>query len=82
MTTDDRSPERPFRIYGATSFGEALRHYREEAGLSQGELATRVGVSRQYVNQLENGEGTERLERLLRAFHELGVRAKLGYEDW
>jgi transcriptional regulator with XRE-family HTH domain len=70
------------RIYAGDSFGKALQHFREEHGLTQGELASRVGLSRQYINELENGTGTERLDRLVRAFKELGVRIKVGPEDW
>lgn len=33
-----------------------IRRLREEAGLSQGALATELGVSRQTVNSLETGK--------------------------
>jgi transcriptional regulator with XRE-family HTH domain len=81
MTTDP-STGRPHRIYAGDSFGAALAHFREEAGLTQGALADRIGVTRQYINELEVGPPTERLERLVRAFHELGVRIKIGREEW
>jgi transcriptional regulator with XRE-family HTH domain len=71
-----------FRVYAGDSFGQALRHFREERGLTQAELANRIGLSRQYVNALESGSGTERLDRLVKAFKELGVRIKVGPEDW
>jgi putative transcriptional regulator len=32
-----------------------LRKLREEAGLTQGELATRLSVSRQTINSIETG---------------------------
>lgn len=77
----DMPTSKNFRIYAGDSFGQALRHFREERDLTQAELANRIGLSRQYVNELE-GDGTERLDRLVKAFKELGVRIKVGPEDW
>ena len=54
--------------------GEALRHARTAAGMSQSELANWLGVSRFYVSSLEAGEATERLGRIFAAL------ALLGYE--
>ena len=58
-----------FRIYSASTLGEAIRHYRTKLGISQAELAARTGMPRNYVNALE----------ILR---ELGVRMTLVHEDW
>jgi len=33
-----------------------VRYYRQEAGISQQELAKMIGVSRQTINSLENGK--------------------------
>ena len=41
-----------------TSFGEQLKEQREEAGMTQEELATRVGCTRGYISFLENNRGT------------------------
>lgn len=35
--------------------GESLRRHRVEAGLKPRDLAAAVGISRPYLNQLENG---------------------------
>lgn len=50
------------RLAGATagihafhSFGEALRHFRKRARLTQEELGRAVGYSREYITQLEGG---------------------------
>ncbi|AHG02384.1 DNA-binding protein (plasmid) [Halostagnicola larsenii XH-48] len=40
----------------------ALRTYREEAGLSQGALADRVGVTRQTINAIERDRYDPSLE--------------------
>ncbi len=36
--------------------GEAIRHARHQAGLSQEQLADRAGVHRTYVGSVERGE--------------------------
>ena len=38
-----------------------VRNLREERGLSQGELATTLGVSRQTINSIETGRYTPSL---------------------
>jgi transcriptional regulator with XRE-family HTH domain len=37
------------------SFGARVRARREQEGLTQADLAARVGVSRVYITQIENG---------------------------
>ena len=71
-----------FRIYSASTLGEAIRHYRTKLGISQAELAARTGMPRNYVNALENGLETEQLKRTLEILRELGVRMTLVHEDW
>jgi predicted ATPase/transcriptional regulator with XRE-family HTH domain len=41
---------------GASTFGALLRRYRQEAGLSQEELAERAGMSSQAIGALERGD--------------------------
>ena len=36
-------------------FGSALREFRREAGLSQRDLAEKVGVDFSYISKIENG---------------------------
>ena len=90
MQTSDssRSPEgtprsaQPFRLYGAASIGPAIRHYREEAGLTQSQLAEMAGLNRTYLSDLEQGKETEQMRRILRVLKLLGVRATLQKADW
>ena len=65
MSTSIQPDERPFRIYTTDSIGQAIRHYRKQAGLSQAELAEQVGVDRTYLSRLEQGHGTEQLRRII-----------------
>lgn len=62
--------------------GRAIRHYREEAGLTQQQLAEMAGVHRSYLSELERGGETEQLRRILRLLKLLGVRASLQKADW
>ena len=75
-------PDGPFRIYTAASVGSAIRHYREQEGLSQAELARRAGIHRSYLSALENGQETEQVKRLLRILKELGVRMTVERATW
>jgi XRE family transcriptional regulator, regulator of sulfur utilization len=72
----------PFRLYTAASVGPAIRHYREEAGLTQEELASLAGLNRSYLSELEQGHETEQMRRILRLLKLLGVRATLQKADW
>jgi transcriptional regulator with XRE-family HTH domain len=62
--------------------GPAIRQYREEAGLTQAQLADMAGLHRSYLSELERGSETEQLRRILRVLKLLGVRATLHKEDW
>jgi transcriptional regulator with XRE-family HTH domain len=42
----------------AESFGERVRKRREQEGLSQAELAEKVGISRTYLSEIERGHAT------------------------
>lgn len=84
MPTDDEGagPKGPFRVYTPASLGEAVRHYRKEAGLTQAQLAEMAGLRRSYLSELETGKETEQLKRLLRVLRQLGVRITLDEADW
>jgi HTH-type transcriptional regulator / antitoxin HipB len=83
QTSSPSSPgSRPFRVYTPASLGAAIRHYRVKSGLSQAELAERVGLNRTYLSDLERGKETEQVRRILRVLKELGVRMTLDEADW
>jgi transcriptional regulator with XRE-family HTH domain len=81
MSTDSSS-SKPYRIYSATSLGDAIRHYRLDAGLTQAELAEATGLQRSYLSELERGKETEQVARVLRLLRQLGVRITLDKADW
>ncbi len=72
----------PFRIYSPASLGDAIRHYRTAAGLTQAQLAEMAGLQRSYLSELESGKETEQLKRILRVLRQLGVRMTLEEADW
>lgn len=72
----------PFRVYTPASLGAAIRHYRQQAGLSQADLAERTGINRTYLSDLEQGHETEQVKRILRVLKQLGVRMMLEEADW
>jgi transcriptional regulator with XRE-family HTH domain len=82
MPTYDKPTHGPYRIYSAASLGDAIRHYRREAGLTQGQLAQVLGLQRSYLSELERGKETEQLSRILRVLRRLGVRMTLEKVDW
>ncbi len=82
MKTVPTGSPHPYRIYSAASLGVAIRHYREEAQLTQAQLAEEVGLHRSYLSELEQGKETEQLARILRTLRFLGVRITLDKADW
>jgi len=85
MSTEPPSSRRalgPYRIYSASSLGDAIRHYRTEAGLTQAQLASAMGLQRSYLSELECGKETEQLTRILRLLRHLSVRMTLDKADW
>lgn len=60
-----------------------VRHHRETAGWSQGELGRRLGVSRQTINAIETGKYDPSLPLALRLGRLFGVPvADLFHDDW
>ena len=60
-----------------------VRHWRAQAGWSQGELAKRVGVSRQTVNAIETDKYDPSLPLALRLSKLFGVPVpELFIDDW
>ncbi len=53
--------------------GEKLYFYRTRAGLSQGELAERLEVSRQSVSKWETGNSVPELDKLIRICEVYGI---------
>lgn len=55
-------------------FGETLRAYRQQAGISQEKLAEKAGLDRTYVGGAERGERNISLVNVARLAAALGLR--------
>jgi HTH-type transcriptional regulator/antitoxin HipB len=58
-----------------------IKAAREDAGLSQAEMAGRLAFPRDYMIDLESGKGNVYIKRLFRVMHELGITVTLTYQD-
>lgn len=58
-----------------------IRAAREDAGLSQAQLAKRLAFSRDYMVDLESGAANLYISRLFRVMHELGVTLTVEFGD-
>ncbi len=76
------STEGEFRVYNAEALGLAIRHFREEAGLTQAQLAAQVGVHRTYLAELEAGKMTDQTRRIVGLLKMLGARIVVRRADW
>ena len=76
MPTPDPAPDESsadFRT-SAVLFGAELRRARDRAGLTQTELGTRAGLSKNGVYTLEKGRRSPNLETVLRLCEGLSLR--------
>lgn len=64
-----------------SDIGLIVRAQRKGRGLSQEDLATRLGVSRLWVNEFEGGKPTARLDLALRVLAELGITLTAQTDD-
>lgn len=58
-------------------YGEVLRERRKELGITQKELAERVGRDRTYINRIEKGETDLQLSSFIRIADALGIMLRL-----
>jgi len=61
------------RLRTPADFGAAIREKRRALGLDQGTLATRVGVSRQWVVEMEKGKPRAAMRLVLRTLEVLDI---------
>lgn len=73
------TPEREDFDREAQTFclAETLREERLRSGLTQQELAERIGTKKTYISRLENGKADVQLSTLYRIFEGLGKRVTL-----
>ena len=64
-------------IRAAHQLGPLMRAFRKQAGLSQAQLAERLGITRQAITALEREPEAATFERLMRVWAELGLEFSL-----
>mgnify|MGYP006386904001 FL=1 len=61
----------------AFCLAQTLREERLRAGLTQEQLAEKIGTKKTYISKLENGKADIQLNTLFRIFEGLGRRVQL-----
>ncbi|MBQ7510972.1 MAG: helix-turn-helix transcriptional regulator [Prevotella sp.] len=56
---------------------ECLKEQRRQAGLTQEQLAAKIGTKKSYISKIENGHADIQLSTLFRIFGGLGKRVSL-----
>ena len=62
-----------FEIRHAEDFGTAMREFRTVQGVSQAEVARRVGLNRTYISNMEQGIVPAYVDRLMALVNALGL---------
>jgi len=70
------TPERDKFEDDAQTFilAQCLKEERKKAGLTQEQLAERIGTKKSYISKIENGRADVQLSTLFRIFNGLGKR--------
>lgn len=64
-----------------TDLGAVIRDHRRRRGLDQHALAKKIGVSRQWVVEVEKGKARAEVRLVLRALDALGVALSIAGAD-
>jgi HTH-type transcriptional regulator/antitoxin HipB len=75
-TEDGEQASRELRI----QFGRALRAARREAGLTQVQMAQRLGLTQQYISLVERGQENLTLETMSNLTRVIGAELKVTIE--
>ena len=67
-------------LYAPADFGLALRQARIDRGLRQIDLAKIADVPQSTISEMENGESTKFLQRLLQMYAETGITLTATWE--
>lgn len=60
--------------------GERLKEERKKSGLTQAQLAAKIGTKKSYISRIENGHADVQLSTLFRIFAGLGKRVSLSVQ--
>lgn len=73
------TPERDRFDRDAEAFilAERLKEERKKAGLTQAQLAEKIGTKKSYISRIENGRADVQLSTLFKIFQGLGKRVSI-----
>lgn len=73
------TPERDQFDHDAEAFilAEQLKEERKKAGLTQAQLAEKIGTKKSYISRIENGKADVQLSTLFKIFQGLGKRVSI-----
>lgn len=63
------------------AIGQKIKEYRKKSGLTQEELAERIGLSTSYYSAIEQGMSFPRLENLIAIINGIGASADQIFAD-
>ena len=66
----------------AAEIGRIVATARRRRGLSQAALARALGVTQNWISEIERGKETAQIGRILRVLSFLGVRLAVGEAPW
>ena len=78
-TTYACPPVKQVGPFDAGSFGDLIREARIEEGVSQGELARRIGSHQSTIARLERGETAATLTTLERIANAMGMQVQISF---
>lgn len=61
-------------VSSTQDMGRLVRHVRTRHGLTQRELAARLGVTHRWLSELESGRGKQMNDRYFAVLAQLGIR--------
>ncbi len=65
-----------------TPFGKAISHLRIDLGLSQGDIAKRIGVSPSFISQIERGHKPISRKHVQRVIHAMELSEDQASQVW
>lgn len=68
-------------ITSPADLGRLVRHTRESHGLSQRELAERIGITQRWLSELESGKGKQINARYFAVLDALDIRLSASVAD-
>ncbi len=63
------------------NLAEKIKELRKETGLTQIELAKRVGVGLRFIRELEQGKSTVRLDKVTQVLEFLGCHLEVKHHE-